>query len=168
MRSRSRCSADAGGVLPLVLVMLSLAALMTSAGLERSTDRSLLASAATERDRLRETAAAALAAGVRDAGSRDCTNDFSADGNGRYTEARARRWGKDYPWAEAADVDVGEERATAGFIIERLAHDEGRGRCRLLVTAGVRTAGGDRLFGQALLSPSRAAPDAVRVFVPVR
>ncbi len=173
MRSRSRCSAGArhacaGSVLPLVLVMLSLAALMTSAGLERSADRSLLASAATERDRLRETAWAALAAGVRDAKTRTCAADFQADKDGRYAEARVARWGKDYPWAAATDAHLGEDGVIAGFIIERLAHDDDDGRCRLLVTAGVRAAGGDRLFGQALLSPSRAAPDAVRIFVPVR
>ena len=153
----------AGSVLPLVLVMLSLAALMTSAGLERSLDRSLLASGAGARVRLHETATAALAAGVRDAETRSCATDFQAAKDGRYAEARVKRWGKNYPWATAADAGLGEDGVTAGFIIERLAYRAGGARCRLLVTAGVRTGDGE-LFGQALLSSPPAAPDAVRIF----
>ena len=174
MCSRSRCSDGArrvraaGSVLPLVLVMLSLAALMTSAGLERSMDRSLLASGAGERDRLHEIVAAALAAGVRDAGTRTCAADFQADKDGRYAEARVVRWGKGYPWAAAADAHLGEDGVAAGFIIERLAYRADGARCRLLVTAGVRAAAGDLLFGQALLTPLQASPDAVRIFVPSR
>ena len=174
MCSRSRCSDGArraraaGSVLPLVLVMLSLAALMTSAGLERSMDRSLLASGATARGSLHETAAAALAAGIRDARTRACAADFQADKDGRYTDARAARWGTGYPWAAAADAHLNEDGVTAGFIIERLAYRADGARCRLLVTAGVRAADGDELFGQALLSLPQASPDAVRIFAPSR
>ena len=173
MHLRSRCNGSArraraaGSVLPLVLVMLSLAALMTSAGLERSMDRSLLASGATARGSLHETAAAALAAGIRDAEALSCAADFPAAKNGRYAEAGAR-WGTDYPWAAAADAHLGEDGVTAGFIIERLAYRADGARCRLLVTAGVRAGDGDELFGQALLSPPQASPDAVRIFAPSR
>ena len=171
MYSRSCCSGGAhrgcaaGSVLPLVLVMLSLAALMMSAGLERSMDRSLLASGATARGSLHETAAAALAAGIRDARTRTCAADFQADKDGRYAEAGARS-GNNYPWADATDAHLGEDGVAAGFIIERLAYRAGGARCRLLVTAGVRAGDGDELFGQALLSPPKASPDAVRIFAP--
>ena len=172
MHSRLRCSARraraAGGVLPLVLMMLSLAALLTSAGLERATDRSLLARAATERNRLHEAAATALAAGIRDAKTRVCPDDFAADKDGRYAEARATRWGKKhYPWEKDVDVDPGEDGGAAGFIIEQLAHHAGGARCRLLVTAAARAAAGDELRGQALFSLPQETRDAVRIFAPL-
>ena len=153
MYSRLRCNArrarrarDAGGVLPLVLVMLSLAALLANAGLERATDRSLLARAATERNRLHEITATALAAGISDAENRGCPDD------------------KNYPWPQDIDVDAGEDGYDAGYTVEQLAHTGGA--CRLLVTATARAAGGDELFGQALLSPSQtpATLDAVRIY----
>ena len=170
MYSRSCCSGGAhrgcaaGSVLPLVLVMLSLAALMTSAGLERSMDRSLLAGGATARGSLHETAAAALAAGIRDAEARSCAADFPGAKGGRYTDARVARWGEGYPWTAATDAHLDGDGVAAGFIIERLAYRADGARCRLLVTAGVRAADGDELFGQALLSPPKASPDAVRIF----
>ena len=154
MYSRLRCSArrsrrarDAGGVLPLVLVMLSLAALLANAGLERVTDRSLLARAATERNRLHEITAKALAAGIRDAENRGCPDD------------------KNYPWSQDMDVDAGEDGYDADYTIEQLAHRAG-GACRLLVTATARAAGGDKMFGQALLSLPQATRDAVRIYMP--
>lgn len=176
MGRRCKTRAQRGGILPVVLVLLSLTALMAVAGLERSADQRLLAGGADERGRLHEKAMTALAAGVADARGRHA-DDFSAGKDGLFADARNGRL-HDYSWGED----------DAGFIIERLAcmpalHAGGKtvAQCRLLVSARAQTEGGDVLFAQALVSAPLAAAaatgaavvsmppatlDAVRVITP--
>jgi len=152
--------AQCGGILPVVLVLLSLTALVAVAGLERSADQRLLAGGADERGQLHEAAMSALAAGVADARARHA-DDFSAGKDGLFTGARDGRR-RDYSWKDDGD----------GFIIEQLArgpalHAGGKtvAQCRLLVTARAQTAGGQALFAQALVSAPLAAAAATGAVV---
>lgn len=152
---RRKTRTQRGGILPVVLVLLSLTALAAVAGLERSTDQRLLAGGADERGQLHEQAMAALAAGVAAARARHA-DDFSAGKDGLFAEGRDGRW-RDYSW----------EDSDAGFIIERLARGPALraggktvAQCRLLVTARAETGGGDVLFAQALLSAPLTAAAA--------
>lgn len=169
--------AQRGGILPVVLVLLSLTALVAVAGLERSADQRLLAGGADERGQLHEKAMTTLAAGVADARARHL-DDFSAGKYGLFNGALGGRL-RDHSW----------KKDSAGFIIERLACGSALraggktvAQCRLLVSARAQAGeNGNVLFAQALVSAPLAAAavtgaavvsmppatlDAVRVITP--
>ena len=166
LQSRGRPRrAQGGGILPIVLVLLSLTALMAAAGLDRSAGQRLLASGADQRGRLHEAAMTVLSAAIAHARTGVRAGDFSGTKPGLFGGGRNERW-RGHPWQENS----------AGFIIERLAQGPplrvgGKtvAQCRLLVTARAQTAGGHVLFAQALVStplPVAAATGAAVVSMP--